>query len=84
MKALCKPVSSGKVFVAGEFWKPTDGNDPKMEAQEQGFGIPYKNGSDLSKLKLFIVFIWQAGQLGGIEAEGAENVSGKGERNTGV
>jgi hypothetical protein len=48
MKALGKPVDSGTVFVAAEFWCPTKGDDPKMEAQEQGFGIICKNGADLS------------------------------------
>ena len=48
MNALGKPVSSGRVFVAGEFWKTTDGDDPQMEAHEQGFGILFENGIDLS------------------------------------
>lgn len=48
MNALGKPSSCGTVFVAGEFWCPTKGDDPKMEALEQGFGILYENGADLS------------------------------------
>lgn len=48
MNALGKPVSSGRVFIAGEFWRPTDDWDPKLEAQEQGFGILYENGADLA------------------------------------
>ena len=50
MNALGKPVSSGRVFIAGEFWRTTDDVDPKMEAREQGFGILYENGADLSVL----------------------------------
>jgi len=34
--------------AAVECWRPTDGDDPKMEAQQQGFGILYENGTDLS------------------------------------
>jgi hypothetical protein len=48
MKALGKPVNSGRVFIAGEFWRLVDGDDPKKEAQEQGFGILYENGADLA------------------------------------
>ncbi len=48
MNVLGKPVSSGRVFIAGKIWRPTDGDDPKMEAQQQGFGILYENGTDLS------------------------------------
>lgn len=48
MEALGKPVSSGRVFIAGEFWNATKHDDPKEEAQEQGYGILYENGEDLS------------------------------------
>ena len=48
MNALGKPMSSGRVFIAGEFWSPTDGDNPKMVAQQQGYGILYYNGIDLS------------------------------------
>lgn len=48
MNAIGQPVSSGRVFIAGEFWRPSDGHDPKLEAQEQGFGILYENGGDLT------------------------------------
>jgi len=48
MKVIGKPVSSGKLFVAGKFWRRTDGDDPKTEALEQGFGILFENGVDLT------------------------------------
>jgi hypothetical protein len=48
MKALGKPVDGGTVFVAAKFCCPTKDDDLKMEAQEQGFGILYENGADLS------------------------------------
>jgi hypothetical protein len=49
MNALGQPVSSGSmVFIAGEFWRPTQGHDPKLEAQEQGFGILYDYRGDLT------------------------------------
>jgi len=35
MLVLGKPVSSGRVFIAGEFWNLTKRDDPKNEAQEQ-------------------------------------------------
>ena len=50
IKALDKHERSGRVFIAGQFWRPTDGDDPKMDAQEQGYGILYENGDELSVL----------------------------------
>jgi len=48
MTELGKSTSSGRVFIAGEFWMPTDGNDPKTVTRQQGYGILYRNGIDLS------------------------------------
>ena len=48
MKALGKHTSLGRVFVAGEYWKTTDGDDPKEAAQEQGFGLLFESGNDLT------------------------------------
>ena len=48
MNVLGKPVSSGRVFIAGEFWRSTADGDPKLEAVEQGYGILYENGMDLA------------------------------------
>jgi hypothetical protein len=43
-----EPVSSGRVFIAGEFWRSTAHGDPKLEGVEQGYGILYENGIDLA------------------------------------
>ena len=48
MIALGKHYSLGRVFVAGEYWKTIDGDDPKERAQEQGFGLLFESGNDLT------------------------------------
>ena len=48
IKALDKHETNGRVFIAGEFWRSIDGDDPKAEAEERGYGILYENGNDLS------------------------------------
>jgi len=47
IKALGKHENSGRVFIAGKFWRSIDGDDPKMEAKKQGHGILYENEDDL-------------------------------------
>lgn len=48
MKALGKHPSLGRVFVAGENWRARDGDDPKEAAQEEGFGLLFEGGNDLT------------------------------------
>lgn len=48
MKALGKHHSLGRVFVAGEYWRVMDGDDPKEAAQEEGFGLLFESGVDLT------------------------------------
>lgn len=48
MSTLGKPLTNGRVFIAGEFRRPTDGGDPKMAARQQGYGILYQNETDLA------------------------------------
>jgi len=50
METLGKSVINGRIFLAGKYWMPKKGQDPKMEAQQKGFGIVYENGEDLSVL----------------------------------
>ncbi len=48
MKALGKHPSFGRVFVASEYWKTVDGDDPKETAQEEGFGQLFESGNNLT------------------------------------
>ena len=48
METLGKSVASGRVFISGEYWMSNDTGDPKQVAQEQGFGILFANGEDLT------------------------------------
>jgi hypothetical protein len=48
MNALNKPVSRGKLFVAGKLWATMKDADPKAVAQELGFGILIENGDDVT------------------------------------
>jgi len=43
MKALGKHPSLSRVFVAGEYWVATDGDDLKEAAQEEGFGLLFQS-----------------------------------------
>jgi len=46
MRALGKHANLGRVFVAGEYWKTVDGDNPT--AQEEGFGILFESRNDLT------------------------------------
>jgi hypothetical protein len=48
MKALGKDRSLGRVFVAGEYWRDIDGDDPREVAKEEGFGVLFESGNDLA------------------------------------
>lgn len=47
-KVLRKDHSFGRIFVAGEYWRAMDGNDPWEAAQEEGFGLLFESGNDLT------------------------------------
>jgi hypothetical protein len=47
MEALDKDVNRGKVLIAGKYWRETNEKDPKIAAQELGFGMLFENGDDL-------------------------------------
>jgi hypothetical protein len=48
MEALDKPVSLGKGFLSGNYWKSMKWNDPIQAAQRLGLGILFENGTDLT------------------------------------
>ena len=48
MKALGKHINLGRVFVAGEYWRTVNGEDPNEAAQEEGFGLLFENGNDIT------------------------------------
>lgn len=53
MNTLGKPQQHGTVFVAGEYWE--GGTDLQFLAQEQGCGVLFENGGDLTVVPAGVV-----------------------------